>query len=115
MLAAALEAEVNHYMAELAAETDETVRRLVVRNTGPAPAVTAAEPVAVKAPRVNNRGVDETTGERQRFSSILPPWRRKSPKVSEMPPLPYLQELSSGTSPRRWSSSCPTAGLRRPP
>ncbi|QIQ04298.1 transposase [Streptomyces liangshanensis] len=32
MLAAALEAEVNHYVAELAGETDETGRRLVVRN-----------------------------------------------------------------------------------
>jgi transposase-like protein len=32
MLAAALEAEVNQYIAELAAETDERGRRLVVRN-----------------------------------------------------------------------------------
>ena len=32
MLAAALEAEVNQYIAELAAETDEAGRRLVVRN-----------------------------------------------------------------------------------
>lgn len=32
MLAAALEAEVNQYIAELAAEIDECGRRLVVRN-----------------------------------------------------------------------------------
>ena len=32
MLAAALEAEVNQYVAELAAETDQRGRRLVVRN-----------------------------------------------------------------------------------
>ncbi len=32
MLAAALEAEVNQYIAELAAETDGASRRLVVRN-----------------------------------------------------------------------------------
>ena len=32
MLAAALEAEVNQYIAELAAETDAAGRRLVVRN-----------------------------------------------------------------------------------
>lgn len=32
MLAAALETEVNQYIAELAAQTDERGRRLVVRN-----------------------------------------------------------------------------------
>ncbi|BBC36284.1 IS6120-like transposase [Streptomyces graminofaciens] len=53
MLAAALEAEVNQYIAELAAETDETGRRLVVRNGRhrPRTVVTAAGPVEVTAPR----------------------------------------------------------------
>jgi hypothetical protein len=37
MLAAALEAEVDQYIAELAGQRDEAGRRLVVRN-GPAPA-----------------------------------------------------------------------------
>ncbi len=71
MLAAALEAEVNQYIAELAAETDEYGRRLVVRNGHhrPRTVVTAAGPVQVTAPRVNDRRVDETTGERKRFSS----------------------------------------------
>jgi transposase-like protein len=46
---------------------------------------------------VNDRRVDEATGERQRFSSkILPPWCRKSPKISEVLPLLYLHGLSSG-------------------
>ncbi|MFK0287675.1 IS256 family transposase, partial [Streptomyces sp. NPDC090499] len=99
MLAAALEAEVNQYIAELAAETDDHGRRLVVRNGHrlPRTVVTAAGPVEVRAPRVDDRCVDEATGERKRFSSkILPPWCRKSPKVSEVLPLLYLHGLSSG-------------------
>jgi len=85
--AAALEAEVNQYIAELAAETDAAGRRLVVRNGHhrPRTVTTAAGPVEVTAPCVNDRRVDEATGERMRFSSkILPPWCRKSPKVSEV-------------------------------
>ena len=50
MLAAALEAEVNQYIAELAAETDTAGRRLVVRNGHhqPRTVVTAAGPVALQ-------------------------------------------------------------------
>jgi len=41
--------------------------------------------------------VDETTGERRRFqSAILPPYMRRSPKVTEVLPLLYLHGLSSG-------------------
>ncbi|MEU1601625.1 IS256 family transposase [Streptomyces sp. NPDC005708] len=99
MLAAALEAEVNQYISELTAETDERGRRLVVRNGHhrPRTVVTAAGPVEVRAPRVNDRRVDDATGERKRFSSkILAPWCRKSPKISEVLPLLYLHGLSSG-------------------
>ncbi|MEY9850265.1 putative transposase [Streptacidiphilus sp. BW17] len=99
MLAAALEAEVNQYIAELAAERDEHGHRLVVRNGHhrPRTVVTAAGQVEVKTPRVNDRRIDNETGERKRFSSkILAPWCRKSPKVSEVLPLLYLHGLSSG-------------------
>jgi len=99
MLAAALEAEVNTYIAELADQRDENGRRLVVRNGyhQPRSVTTAAGTVEVKAPRVNDKRIDETTGERKRFSSaILPPWCRKSPKISEVLPLLYLHGLSSG-------------------
>jgi putative transposase len=87
MLAAALEAEVDAYLAELAGERDERSRRLVVRNghAEPRQVLTGAGPVEVRAPRVNDKRVDPATGERKRFrSAILPPWCRKSPKVAEV-------------------------------
>ncbi|MEV7864295.1 IS256 family transposase [Streptomyces hirsutus] len=99
MPAAALEAEVNAYIAELTDQRDERGRRLVVRNGHhqPRQVTTAAGAIEVKAPRVNDKRVDETTGERKRFSSsILPPWCRKSPKISEVLPLLHLHGLSSG-------------------
>jgi putative transposase len=99
MLAAALEAEVNTYLAELADQRDEAGRRLVVGNGHHVERTiaTSAGPVQVKAPRVNDKRVDEATGERKRFSSaILPPWARKTPKISEVLPLLYLHGLSTG-------------------
>src|SRR5512133_920112 len=98
MLAAALEEEVAAYLAAHMGERDENGRRLVVRN-GHARArevTTVAGAIEVRAPRVNDRRADEATGERMRFSSaILPPWCRKSPKVTEVLPLLYLHGLSS--------------------
>jgi putative transposase len=98
MLAAALEAEVDAYVSGLVDEVDERGRRLVVRNghAEPRQIQTGAGPVEVVAPRVNDRRVDEATGERRRFrSSIIPPWARKSPKVAEVLPLMYLHGMSS--------------------
>jgi putative transposase len=99
MLAAALEAEVDVYLAELAAERDERGRRLVVRNghAEPRQVMTAAGALQVRAPRINDKRVDPDSGQRQRFRSvILPPWCRKSPKVAEVLPLLYLHGLSTG-------------------
>jgi putative transposase len=98
MLAAALEDEVAAYIAACAGERDEQGRRLVVRNghARPRQVTTAAGAVEVTAPRVNDRRVNEATGERRRFcSSILPPWCRRSPKVTGVLPLLYLHGLSS--------------------
>lgn len=98
MLAAALEAEVAAYIAAHAGELDERGRRLVVRNghAEPRQVLTSAGTVAVRAPRVNDKRVDEASGERMRFSSaILPAWCRKSPKITEVLPLLYLHGLSS--------------------
>ncbi|MEX1654816.1 IS256 family transposase [Streptomyces pseudovenezuelae] len=99
MLTVALEAEVDQYITELGGQRDGAGRRLVVRNGRhrPRTVALAAGPLEVAAPRVNDKRVDETTGERQRFSSkILAPWCRKSPKISEVLPLLYLHGLLSG-------------------
>jgi transposase-like protein len=98
MLAAALEEEVAAYIAAHAAERDKGGRRLVVRNghARPREVTTVAGAIEVRAPRVDDRRVDEATGERSRFrSAIVPPWCRKSPKVTEVLPLLYLHGLSS--------------------
>ena len=98
MLAAALRAEVAAYVEAHAEEVDEDGRRLVVRNgyAEPRPVLTSSGAVQVVAPRVNDKRLDEVTGERRRFSSaILPPWCRKSPKINEVLPLLYLHGLSS--------------------
>ena len=59
--------------------------------------LTSAGAVQVTVPRVNDKRTDPDTGERQRFSSaILPPWCRKTPKITEVLPLLYLHGLSSG-------------------
>lgn len=99
MLAAALEAEVDAYLAELASERDENGRALVTRNghARPRKIQTVAGAVAIHAPRVNDRRVDEKSGRKARFtSSIVPPWCRKSAKVTEVLPLLYLHGLSTG-------------------
>jgi len=99
MLAEALQAEVDAYIAQFVDERDEHGRRLVVRNGchQPREVVTSAGAVEVVAPRVNDRRVDPDTGERRLFcSAILPPWARKTPKITEVLPLLYLHGLSSG-------------------
>src|SRR5438477_6499161 len=99
MLAEALQAEVDAYIAAHAAERDQNDRRLVVRNGyhQPREILTSAGAVEVTVPRVNDKRTDPDTGERKRFSSaILPPWARKTPKITEVLPLLYLHGLSSG-------------------
>src|SRR5512133_1806929 len=98
MLAAALEAEVDIYLAAHHELTDERGHRLVRRNghAQPRQVTTAAGQVEVVRPRVDDRRVDPVTGERVQFQSlILPRWCRRSPKVAEVLPLLYLHGLSS--------------------
>jgi transposase-like protein len=99
MLAAALEAEVDAYLAELADERDDDGHRLVTRNghARSRKVQTVAGAVEIEAPRVNDRRVDEETGNKAQFRSvIIPPWCRRSPKVTEVLPLLYLHGLSTG-------------------
>jgi transposase-like protein len=99
MLAEALQAEVDAYIAAHAGERDESGRRLVVRNGShrSREVLTSAGAIEVTVPRVNDKRTDPATGQRQRFASaILPPWCRKTPKITEVLPLLYLHGLSSG-------------------
>src|SRR5213078_4210126 len=76
MLAEALQAEVDAYIARFADERDGNGRRLVVRNGchQSREVLTSAGAVEVTAPRVNDKRSDPATGERMRFSSaVLPP------------------------------------------
>jgi transposase-like protein len=99
MLAEALRAEVDAYIAQFADERGEDGRRLVVRNGyhQRREVLTSAGAVEVTAPRVSDKRADPVSGARKRFSSaILPPWARKTPKITEVLPLLYLHGLSSG-------------------
>ena len=96
MLAAALEAEVDAYIAALAGERDERGQRLVVRNghAEPRTITTAAGRIEVTAPRVNDNRVDD-----DRRAVPVPQLDpaavgRKSPKVAEVLPLMYLHGMS---------------------
>jgi transposase-like protein len=99
MLAVALKAEADAYVDALVDQVDEVGHRLVVRNGHhePRSVLTAAGAVEVRAPRVNDKRIDEASGERKRFASaILPAWCRRSPKISDVLPLLYLHGLSGG-------------------
>jgi transposase-like protein len=96
MLVEALEEEVSDYIERHREVRDESGHATVVRNgSGRARKITMGSgTVEVSAPRVNDKRVIE--GERQRFTSgILPPYMRRSPKVSEVLPLLYLRGLST--------------------
>ena len=92
MLAAALEAEVEAYLAKHG-QKDELGRAQVVRN-GYARERTiqsGAGTIKVKAPRVHDRRPE------QKFTSrILPPYMRKTPRLEEAVPVLYLRGLSTG-------------------
>lgn len=98
MLVAALETEVQDYVAARRHERDEDGRALVVRN-GKAKertVICGAGAISVQAPRVNDKRVDDE-GRRHKFTSkILPPYMRKSPKIAEVLPVLYLRGLSTG-------------------
>jgi putative transposase len=93
MIAAALQVEVDEYLARFRHLRDEEGHALVVRN-GSAQERTvqlSVGPVKMKAPRVDDRRP------RERFSSrILPPYMRRSPRLGEALPVLYLRGLSTG-------------------
>src|SRR3954453_6370442 len=75
MIAAALEAEVGEYVERFVDERDQDGKRLVVGNgrARQRRVTIGSGTVAVRAPRVNDKRVDEQSAERKRFRSrILP-------------------------------------------
>lgn len=99
MIAAALEVEVEEYVSSFVEDVGEDGKRLVVRNghARERRVTVGSGTVPVRAPRVNDKRVDEETGKRKRFSSwILPKYARRSPKVTEVLPILYLRGLSTG-------------------
>ena len=92
MLASAIEAEVESFLAAREHLRDEAGHRLVVRN-GHLPARTIQTPlggVPVKQPRVRDRRCE---AHRESFhSSILPPYLRRTKSLEELLPR-YGQEL----------------------
>lgn len=97
LLAHAIEAEVAAFLGSCADKLTEDGRRRLVRH-GHLPEreiVTGIGPVAVRAPRVRDRG--GLDGERIRFSSaILPPYARRSKSLEVLIPILYLKGISSG-------------------
>lgn len=97
MLQAALEAEVDEFLADHAARVDAQGRRLVVRN-GHLPErqiLTGAGALSIEQPRVRDKSPHFS--ERVSFSSsILPPYLRKSKAIEELIPWLYLKGISTG-------------------
>jgi transposase-like protein len=97
MIEAALQGEVEDYLARFRGDRDAAGHALVVRN-GTARArrvTTGAGPVSLTAPRVNDRRV--VGGVRQKFTSaVVPPYVRRSPRVESVLPVRYLHGLSTG-------------------
>jgi putative transposase len=97
LLTQAVEAEVAEALATYAHLTTEDGRRRLVRH-GHMPErtiQTGIGPVAVRQPRVGDRGGAD--GERIRFSStLLPPYARRTKSLDALLPILYLRGISSG-------------------
>ena len=99
MLQAALEFEVEAFVAECGGKGDEQCRRLVVRSSYlPARSMTGAGPLEVDQPRVREK--PRHAKDRAVFTSvILPPYLRKNRSVEELIPWLYLKGISTGDYP----------------
>jgi transposase-like protein len=93
MLQKAIEGEVLDYLALNADERDEEGHRLVVRNGKGRPRQIAfgVGKIEISVPRV----LDRRAGEKF-TSTLLPPYMRRSPQLSEALPVLYLKGISCG-------------------
>ena len=118
MLAQALEAEVEAYLKAAEGERDECGRALVVKNgyARSREIVCGAGAIEVRAPRVNDKRVDGASGERKRFKSvILPPYMRRSPKISQRCALVLSPRFDRGLTASLYTDLCSYNALRQPP
>ena len=93
MIMEALELEVAEYIDRTRSVRDEFDTALVVRNghANERKLLTGCGSVKIAAPRINDKRLG-----RKFTSSILPPYMRRSPNLSEVLPILYLKGISSG-------------------
>ena len=98
MLLQAVETEAAAYIDAHHDEIDEHGRRLVVRNgqANERTLVSGVGTLKVRAPRVNDRRVDEEGNKFRCTSQILPPYLRRTKSVEELIPWLYLKGISTG-------------------
>jgi putative transposase len=99
LLAQAIEAEVAEFLGKHAELKTEDGGQRVVRH-GHLPereVMTGIGPVAVRQPRVRDRGAGADAPERIRFTpTILPPYARRSKSLEVLLPILYLKGISTG-------------------
>ncbi len=99
MLAAALRAEADAFVAQYAEETLPDGRQRVVRHGyGPERSIlTGIGALDVQRPKVRDRAPDVPAEKKIRFSSaILPKWARRSRSLDALLPVLYLRGISMG-------------------
>jgi transposase-like protein len=99
MLAAALRAEADAFVAQHAEETLSDGRQRVVRHGyGPERSIqTGIGALEVRRPKVRDRADGVPTEQKIRFSSgILPRWARRSKSLDALLPVLYLRGISTG-------------------
>ncbi len=99
LLAQAVEAEVAEFLGKHAdLKTEDGLQRVVRHGHLPEREVmTGIGPVAVRQPRVRDRGASAEGADRIRFTpAILPPYARRSKSLEVLLPILYLKGISTG-------------------
>ena len=98
LLAEALEAEIESFLAMYADLKDDRGCRRITRN-GYLPGreiQTGVGPVYVRAPRARDRGPEEAPDQIRFNSALLPPYLRRTKSMEELIPWLYLKGISTG-------------------
>lgn len=117
MLAEALKAEADAFVASFADETLPDGRRRVVRHRhGPERSIqTGIGALDIQRPKVRDRSGNTTDEDRVRFTSnILPKWARRSRSLDALLPVLYLRGLSGSVAKFRISVVLPGVSSQTP-